>query len=132
MITELEFDLPIKTVSELNSRDHWRVRSARRQAQQHDTAVIFKNALMGRKIQLPCIVKLIRIGPKRLDSGDNLSSAFKGIRDQIARIIGIDDGDPRITFQYDQVAIGEHSYNVKVRICSQNGGVRNEFKPREN
>lgn len=120
MIQELTFDAPIRTVSEANGREHWGSRSRRRIAQQQEVDVMLLNALRGRKVQLPCLVKLTRVGPKAMDS-DNLTSAFKGIRDAIARRLGIDDGDPRIKFEYDQTAIGRREYNIIVSITSETG-----------
>ena len=117
MLRNLEFDAPIKVISEANNRDHWRVKSQRRQAQQMEMAVYFKNALQGRKIALPCVVKLTRIGAKLLDD-DNLRGSLKFCRDQIAKVIGIDDADSRIKFDYAQEAIGRHEYNVRVSITS--------------
>jgi hypothetical protein len=113
----ISFDAPIKTVSEANKREHWTVRSRRRKAQQQEADVMLLNALQGRKVKLPCLVKLTRVGPKLLDS-DNLAGAFKAIRDALARRIGVDDGDPRITFQYEQRAVGRREYNVIVEIKS--------------
>lgn len=121
-IQELQFDAPIRTVSEANksNREHWGSKSRRRIAQQQEVDVMLLNALRGRKVQLPCVVKLTRVGPKSLDS-DNLASAFKAIRDAIARRLGVDDGDKRIKFEYDQIAIGFREYNIRVEITS-NGG----------
>lgn len=116
-ITQLEFDAPIKTISEANNRDHWRKRSERRKAQQQEVDIMLLNALQGRKVALPCVVKLTRIGAKALDS-DNLAGSFKAVRDAIARRLGIDDGDSRIRFEYDQEAIGRREYNIKVNITS--------------
>lgn len=114
-LTFLVFDAPIKVISEANCRDHWRVKSDRRKKQQREIDAMLLNALQGRKVELPCSVKLTRVGPKILD-GDNLQSAFKATRDAIARRLGIDDGDPRIKFEYNQTPIGERSYNVIVEI----------------
>ncbi len=116
-IRGLEFDAPIKVISEANCRDHWTVRSRRRKAQQAEIDIMLLNALQGRKVELPCVVKLTRVAPKILDS-DNLQSAFKATRDAIARRIGVDDGDPRIEFEYDQEAIGRREYNIQVQINS--------------
>jgi len=46
-------------------------------------------------------VGLLRIAPRKLDS-DNLAAAFKGIRDGVADVLGIDDGDDRISWLYEQ------------------------------
>jgi hypothetical protein len=116
-LKSLSFDLPIKTVSEANQRDHWRVKSERRQAQQLATKVIFQNELRGRKVVLPCVVKLTRVSCKLMD-GDNCQGSLKHVRDQIARIIGVDDGDPRIKFEYGQERVKERFHNIKVEISS--------------
>lgn len=116
-IRNLVFDAPIKTISEANCRDHWRVKSQRRKEQQQTVTGMLINALRGRQVALPCVVRLTRVGPKVLDS-DNLQSAFKATRDAIARKLGVDDGDERIKFEYDQTPIGEYSYNVIVEIRS--------------
>ena len=115
IIRRVTFDAPIKVISEANCRDHWSVKSRRRKAQQQEMDIMLLNALQGRKVPLPCTVKLTRVGPKRMDD-DNLANGFKATRDAIARRLGIDDGDPRITFSYEQVAIKERLYNVVVEI----------------
>jgi len=109
------FDAPIKVISEANSRDHWAVKSKRRRQQQQTMTGMLMNALQGRKVQLPCVVKLTRVGPRLMDD-DNWINGAKGIRDAIARKLGVDDGDPRIKFEYEQCPIGERSYNVIVEI----------------
>lgn len=44
-----------------------------------------------------CVVRLIRYAPRALDS-DNLIGAFKGVRDEVALRLGLDDRDPRLAF----------------------------------
>lgn len=107
-----------KTVSELNQREHWAVKNKRKKGQQEQVALAMLDALNGRKIQVPCVVTLTRIGPRKLDAGDNLSSAFKGIRDQIARQLGVDDGGDQVEFRYEQMAVGVRDYAVKIEIKS--------------
>jgi len=116
-IKSLTFDAPIKVISEANCRDHWAVKSRRRKAQQQEMDVMLLNALQGRKVELPCSVRLTRVGPKVLD-GDNLQSAFKATRDAIARRLGVDDGDSRIRFEYEQQPVGRREYNILVEITS--------------
>lgn len=60
----------------------------------------------------PFVVTLTRVGARKLDD-DNLASAFKYIRDEVARIIGIDDGSPLYTWQYLQ-RIGEYEVEIEV------------------
>lgn len=117
LIQNLTFDCPVKTISEANNRDHWTVRSKRRKAQQAEVDAMLLNALRGRKMAVPCVVRLTRVAPKVLDT-DNLASAFKATRDAIARRLGIDDGDPRIRFEYEQTPIKRREYNIVVEIRS--------------
>lgn len=112
----IEFTVPIKVVSEANLREHWAVKAKRKTAQQVEMIVTLRNVLrQSPKVAFPCVVRLTRIGARRMDS-DNLANGFKAVRDAIASVLGIDDGDPRITFQYDQEVIGKRQYAVKVQI----------------
>jgi hypothetical protein len=116
-MTTLKLDLPIRTVSELNSRDGWIGRLNRKLRQQREVKVEWLNAYRGRKVTLPCVVTLTRIGPNLLDD-DNLAGSFKHIRDEVARLIGIDDGSPQIKFEYKQEAIGKRKYRVIIEVQS--------------
>src|SRR5688572_16067769 len=70
-IRQIDFMVPgLKTVSELNQREHWGAKNRRKQDQQQLIAVAMSNALARRKVELPCVVTLTRIGPKKLDEGD--------------------------------------------------------------
>jgi hypothetical protein len=111
----LEFSMPMRVISEANERDSYMARYRRKKAQQEETHVEWLRAARGVEIPLPCVVRLIRIGPRALDS-DNLASGFKACRDQIAREIGVDDGSDQIRFEYAQVAIGRQMYGVKVEV----------------
>ncbi len=53
-----------------------------------------------RRPALPCIVTLTRLGGQALDQEDNLNIAFKGCRDELAAILGVNDRDPRVRWQY--------------------------------
>ena len=50
-------------------------------------------------------ILITRIAPRKLDD-DNLAYACKAIRDGVALAIGIDDGDPRLEWEYDQSRFG--------------------------
>lgn len=60
-------------------------------------------------------VELVRIGPGKPDD-DNVVGAFKGIRDGIARAFGVDDGDPRWRWEYDQARDGGEAGRYAVRM----------------
>lgn len=48
------------------------------------------------------LITLIRVGKAKLDD-DNLASSFKGLRDAVAKSIGVDDANPRLKWIYGQV-----------------------------
>ena len=87
--------LPIHTVSEANRRDHWRVRAKR--ARLHRMTAYAWTPRFG----LPCVVTMIRVGVRSLDS-DNLQGALKATRDGVADRLGVPDNDPRIEWRYGQ------------------------------
>lgn len=92
--------IPVEVVSEANRRDHWRVRNKRRKYQQAMVAFALAAA---RKYAGVVTVQLTRIGKRKLDD-DNLVSAFKATRDQVAKWLGVDDGDDAVKYEYDQEA----------------------------
>lgn len=115
----VEFEVPVKIVSEANQRCHWAVRRKRFAGQADAVQLAFaahcrpnvRRALYGS----PCAITLTRIGPRRLDS-DNAIGGFKSVRDTIARLLGIDDGDERLTWTYTQEKGKPKEYGIRVRI----------------
>jgi hypothetical protein len=65
----------------------------------------------GRKRSVAICVAIVSYRNRPIDS-DNLSSGAKPVRDAIARSLGLDDGDKRITWQYETIvttgAVGTH------------------------
>jgi len=111
----MRLELPIRVVSEMNTREHWAVRNRRKQAQQTAVLAGWRQAFGHRRVPLPCVVRLTRIGCQPLD-GDNLQAAFKGIRDQLARLIGVDDGSDKVRFEYAQEAVRKRQYAVRIEV----------------
>lgn len=125
---QLAFTMPVKTISEANTREYWAAKNRRKNAQQRDTQRAWKaqrrihvvnswghGLLVGIDFAFPCTVRLTRVGPKRLDA-DNLAGSFKHVQDEIARQLGVDDGDERIKWEYEQVAVGKRVYQVRVEV----------------
>lgn len=115
--------LPICTVSEANrSGEHWTKKHKRHKMQQMLVFVQFNNAKP--KIDLPCHVKLTRISPRKLDS-DNLVTAFKHIRDEVAkqitgcRIAGVADSSDEISWEYAQRIGAPQSIQLEI-FCEKN------------
>ena len=93
-------DIPLKTISEANARDHWS-KKARRVKHHRSTARLLTQTA-ARATALPVVVTLTRIAPSSGLDDDNLRSALKAIRDGIADAYGLDDRDPSITWRYAQ------------------------------
>jgi len=99
------WELPVKTVSEANIKEHWSKSSKRHKLQQKH--VRFKFLEDKPEIDLPVQIMLTRIGKRKLDD-DNLRISFKWIKDQIAACLfpgsrlGQADDDPRLIWHYAQ------------------------------
>lgn len=110
----IDLTLKIKTVSEANTKEHWAVKSKRAKEQRKMAGMGLSMSLMFEgKHELPLAISFVRVGKKDLDS-DNLQSSMKAIRDGVADALGINDGDKRITWDYQQEKGKE--YAVKIRI----------------
>ncbi len=116
--TELVLDLPIRAES-LNAveRMYYRKRNEHRQRARNAVAVKWASQSPGKRltIQLPCVVTLTRVGPRAIDTHDNLrAGTLKAVVDRIAKQLGVDDADPRVTWEYRQKK-GPHSVRVEIR-----------------
>lgn len=101
MTAPLRVSLPLRIVSTANLRENWRG-GRRRTRAQRDTA--YWTVLAQVRPLLKAAgwrVTLTRVGKRTLDS-DNLAISFKAVRDGVARALGVDDGDARIKFRYEQ------------------------------
>lgn len=100
--------LRCRAVSEANrTGEHWTTRRRRRQIQREALTAAFHGAmLVSWPIPLPCVVTWVRVfdGRSGKQDDDNLRSAFKGLRDDLAARIGVDDGDPAVVWAYEQKA----------------------------
>ena len=106
--------LPIKTVSLTNQREHWKVRHRRNKNQNEVIGL-----LMPKGVPVPCTVRLTRIAPSMgLDPHDNLPASLKNAVDQIARLSGVDDRDPRIKWEYAQERGPAKVYEVHVEVLA--------------
>lgn len=110
--------VPIRTISRFNADEHPMARARRVKRERNAVLLCWPRA----SVPVPCTVHLTRIAPKRagpLDS-DNLQGALKALRDEIARLLGADDGDSRLTWQYSQ-QVGP--WGVRLLVVAPTGGV---------
>lgn len=109
--------VPVDTRSELNTRGHWAARHRRFAQQRKDTRITFLVAgwRPGSTWTLPVVVRLTRHGRKLLDD-DNVRGALKAVRDEVAAVLGVDDADPRVTWEYGQVQVrAQTGVGIEVR-----------------
>lgn len=100
----LEVWLPITVVNEANRRDHW---GAVKRAKAHrGAALLTTRAALGRNWPVggwrgaQLVVLLTRTYSRRgraMDS-DGVARSLKAVRDGVADALGVDDGDPRVSW----------------------------------
>ncbi len=111
--TLLTVEIPMALPSVANLREHWATKAKRVKKQRDVVKLALKilrphGLVIGHVVEAiaaatrgeQLIVTLTRIG-RKLDS-DNLASAFKAVRDQVAAELGIDDGSDAIGWHYVQ------------------------------
>jgi hypothetical protein len=104
--------IPMRLPSASNLREPWQARHRRVKLQRRIVAV----CLTGRPAPaLPVVVTMERIAPRALDD-DNLRGAFKAVRDELARWLGVADNHPDVTWAYGQRRGGVGEYAVDVRV----------------
>lgn len=92
--------IPLRTSSGLNAREHFGARARRVRAERKAVAWMLKSAT---KPAIPCGVLLTRIAPSSGLDDDNLTGALKGVRDEIANWLGVDDRDRQtVRYRYTQ------------------------------
>jgi len=114
------FELPIRTQTENNNDEHWRKRW-KRAKYKRDTVKQYLWVLwrQGFRIQLPVIVTLIRVAPRKLDDVDNLSSSVKHCRDSVADFFEVNDNTPLITWRYAQMRGVPKYYGIRIVLESR-------------
>ena len=129
----IKWEIPLKTVSEANSSEYWRVKRKRHEEQQFIIRSLFLKEHA--PIVLPCTITLSRLSPRLLDCEENLPMAFKWIKDEIGACIfpekvivyrnkkgklvknkGHADSDPRITWQYDQKKQQQQGIRIEIEF----------------
>lgn len=70
------------------------------------------------RLPLPMAVRFTRRAPGRLDRFDNVADACKALKDEVARIAGVDDDDPRITW-LEPVQYYSKTPSVTVEVWKQ-------------
>lgn len=119
-MTTKGFELPIKTVSEANSTEHWTKKSKRHKEQAFFVRMAYLQYIG--QVTLPVTITMTRCAPRELDKQDNLPMSFKWIVDELSDLVfrdrvtktcvsktgrtvetrGRNDSDSRIIWVYKQ------------------------------
>jgi hypothetical protein len=94
-------ELGCKLVAQVNAREHWSTVASRAKRQRRAARLAVESLVNRHALRPPLTVRIIRLGPRRLDD-DNLAGSAKHIRDGVAEALGVDDADPAVTWAYGQ------------------------------
>jgi hypothetical protein len=102
--------VPLRTVPGLNVREHFAVRAKRVRKERHATAWVLRSV---QRPAVPCSVILTRLAPSSGVDDDNLVGALKGVRDEVAAWLGVDDRRrDQVRYRYAQ-ARGEWGVRIE-------------------
>lgn len=109
---------PIRTPNPVNgSHMHWAVKSKIRKRQRETAMLVTRAALKATPVALPVVVTMTRVAPSSGLDDDNLRPALKAVRDGIADVLGVDDRDWRVRWEYDQRR-GPWGVEIKLDPCA--------------
>ena len=114
----LYFYLPIRTKSEANCSEHWRIQHKRHKTQKNIIYLAIKPHRS--KLRLPCHIHLIRYAPRTLDKFENLPCSFKYIVDALCAVItdnytpGRADNNKDISISCDQIKSQEYAISIEI------------------
>ena len=107
----ISFTIPLQTVSGMNAREHHMARSRRVKKERESIAWWVARR---EPPAAPCTVTLTRLAPSNGLDDDNLASSMKGVRDELAKWIGIDDRSPLVQWRYAQARSKVYGVIVEV------------------
>lgn len=101
----LQVSLPLRLNSRANDHryKHWAPQAATTRAHRVGALLALaahKHRLRG-LLDAGLVVRMVRVGPKELDSHDNLGHALKALTDGVADALGVHDRDTRVSFVPD-------------------------------
>lgn len=111
----VELTLPILTISEANTSEHWSKASTRHKKQKQILKLYYLQ--VKEQITLPVNITLIRLAPRKLDY-DNMTISMKWILDSLCEeltgnyVAGRADSDERINVSYEQEKSREYGIRI--------------------
>jgi hypothetical protein len=124
-LIDLEVPLAKALPSLANARLHWATKARTVKAQRHSAALHLRargsaflrewRVMRGNEsLRIACT--LTRVAPRHLDS-DNLQTAFKHWRDQVAEECELDDGSKRWEWNYAQ-EVGRPAIRIRLEVLT--------------
>lgn len=112
-----EWDIPMRLPSVANLREHWAKKAKRTASQRGVVRLVLAMRLLPHRQHLASayVVTLTRVSARELDD-DNLASAFKAVRDEVAHLLGLDDRDKRLAWLYGQEKAKRGQHSVRIRV----------------
>lgn len=110
------FEVPVKTESTSNLREHPMARYRRTDAQKSATRRRCPEWSAGPLV----LVHLTRVSPRKLDD-DNLRGALKSVRDGVAQWLRVDDASPLVRWDYEQEKGATPAVRVEVLTSESTG-----------
>jgi len=113
--------LPLRTVSESNTREHYFVKAKRHTIQKQMVTLALRKHKQD--ITFPCTLTVTRYAPGTLDKHDNLPMSMKWIVDACCECItgekraGRADDDERISIKYDQVRCKVYGVMISIQYA---------------
>lgn len=115
----MTFTVPIRPKGGMNVRDgHWAARAKRVKAERAAVAAYAPLPWVWRQLAAESDsfrVTLLRVSPRRMDDDGWVSNA-KAVRDEVARLLGIDDGSPRLVWHYGQERGEVRQHLVRITV----------------
>lgn len=112
--------LPLRLVNINNTREHHMVLHRRESRHRFLARVTLEQATReARRWLVASKVTITRVAPRKMDDDGCVASA-KSVRDGVADALGVDDGDPSITWSYAQQKGGARGRSVPVGSTRKN------------
>lgn len=115
----MTFLVPMKLAGGMNVRDsHWRQRARRVKQERACVAAFAPLPYVWKQLAAESEtfrITLTRVAPRRMDS-DGWVARAKGVRDEVARLLGIDDGSSRLLWLYAQERGAVRQNGVRITV----------------
>jgi hypothetical protein len=110
-------EVGVMLVSEMNVREHWRPKAARKAEQRAVVGLALRMLAQRRWSGASDLrIDITRIAPKCFDRGDGVIACAKQVRDEVATWLGVDDNDPRLDWRVGWERGAPRTYGCRIEI----------------